>query len=80
MGVGTAVADRATDASLTRGSHGALAWSSVAPDLSFAAAAAGLPALILTAVRTTASCRQSRRDNGYYLSVIYKHIMFFFLI
>lgn len=55
MGVGTAVADRATDASLARGSHRALAWSSVAPDLRFAATAARLPTLILTAVRTTAS-------------------------
>lgn len=53
MGVGTAVADGATDASLTRGSHGALARSSVAPDLSFAAT--GLPTLVLTAVGTAAS-------------------------
>lgn len=55
MGVGTAVADGTTDASLTRGSHGALARSSVAPDLSFAATAAGLPTLVLTAVGTAAS-------------------------
>lgn len=55
MGVGTAMADRATDASLARGSYGALAGGSVAPDLSFAAAAAGLPALVLTAVRAAAS-------------------------
>lgn len=66
--VGTAVAQRATDASLTRWSNWTLAWSSVAPDLRFAAAAAGFPTLVLAAVWTTASCRQRRRHyNCYYV-------------
>lgn len=58
MGVGAAVADGAADASLTRGGHGALTWSSVAPDLGFTAAAAGLEALVLAAVGAAASCRR----------------------
>lgn len=51
----------------------------MAPNLSFAATAAGFPALVLAAVRTTASWRQRRRDNDYYPSVIFKHIMFFYI-
>ena len=65
VGVGTAVADGATDASLAGGSHGALARSSVAPDL-IAATAAGLPPLVLTAVRATASCRRNKKRLYYY--------------
>lgn len=70
VGVGTAVAERAAYASLTWGSHRALAWSSVAPDLCFTAAASRLPTLVLAAVRATASCRHSRREDDYYPSVI----------
>lgn len=77
VGDGTAVADRATNASLTRWSHWALTWSSVAPDLSFAPTAARFPALVLAAVRTTASWRQRWRNNDYYPRVIFKYITFF---
>jgi len=75
VGVGTAVAARAADASFTRGSQRALAGSSLASDLSFAATAARLPPLIFTAVRATASCRQSRRHDDY-LNVIHMYTTF----
>ena len=70
--VGAAVADRAADAALTGGSHRALARSSVAPDLRFAATATGLPTLVFAAVWTTASCGQRRRPGTYYPSVTLK--------
>lgn len=50
VGIGTAVADRATDTSLTRGSHRALTWCPVAPDLRFAATATRLATFVLATV------------------------------
>lgn len=61
VGVGTAVAHRAADASFTRGSHWALTWCPVAPDVWFAPTATRFSALILATVRTAAPCEQKKR-------------------
>lgn len=79
VGMGTAVADRASDTSLTRGSQRALTWCPVAPDLRFAATATRLATFVLATVWTAASCGHTRRENDYYPRLMYNQVQFFLI-